>query len=257
MGLSSFTRIESLKDKCTKKNFPNSREVAQSKCPANTSTERRWHPPSLTGWHTPPHAVHWRLLPSKRNFKFAPLKIFPWNKIQNINYFQTSISSCFSLSCWARPGPWLTCEELRNALVRHHRNINHAVLKLKTLLEKGTDVRDPSRANDTRRLRRRLRNQGRLSRLRLSTGNATSPWTPSTYAPVPEPRAHTQAAGRGPVTSPWKPRNATSDDAPCPGDPGVKYVSARPRAPRGFPRRHKCTFLALTEVSPTTLSPSM
>lgn len=42
-----------------------------------TSAEWWWHPSALTGWHTPPHTVHWRLLPSKRDFKFAPLKIFP------------------------------------------------------------------------------------------------------------------------------------------------------------------------------------
>lgn len=84
---SSFSKTSMLK------NFQNSTELSHSKCPVTTSTEWRWHSPALTGWHSPPHAVHWRLLPSKRNFKFAPLKIFPWNKIREYQLLPTLPSS--------------------------------------------------------------------------------------------------------------------------------------------------------------------
>ena len=69
-----------------------------------TSSEQRRHPPVLARRHPAPHAVHGRLLPSKRHFKFAPLEIFAIKPLDgSFGSWWVFIRHCsiaFGLSCF-------------------------------------------------------------------------------------------------------------------------------------------------------------
>ena len=101
-GLVYTLEIKFLKAKC-KKNIDSNTEAVQGRCLADTSTEWRRHPSALTRRHSTPHAVHRRLLLSKRHLKLAPLEIFPWNKRREHKLLPTCNSSLLEGLGKARP----------------------------------------------------------------------------------------------------------------------------------------------------------